>query len=277
MSELSVVFENSNFIAIDKPAGFLSVPARTKEDARPCLGLILEKTLKTQIFPVHRLDFETSGLILYAKNPKSHQVACGFFAKHFLSKTYQAISKSQISRHDYLLKSDLPDSSFAYNQTDRLWTDKMKKGKKRAYLDNKAGDISITEVCQVEAYLPEVAKEEHAHTKKDAPGILLAKNQSEFALWTLKPKTGRSHQLRLALFVRGFPIIGDHLYSMPLNYKDCPYFLPPQSDCNNSIALRATQLSFKEEAIGGVKHLIKEVQFPLSLSVSDLNNQGTSR
>ena len=65
----SVLFENENFIAVDKKSGVLSVPSRMgKEDPRPVLGLELQETLKKQIFPVHRLDFEVSGM---SKNDKT--------------------------------------------------------------------------------------------------------------------------------------------------------------------------------------------------------------
>ena len=52
------VFKNNNFVVCNKEALVLSVPAREKSDLRDCLGLRLELELKTQIFPVHRLDYE---------------------------------------------------------------------------------------------------------------------------------------------------------------------------------------------------------------------------
>ena len=62
---MKFLFQNEHFVIMDKPAMVLTVPDRHQSD-RPCLGLELQKELKTQIFPVHRLDYEVSGLVLFA-------------------------------------------------------------------------------------------------------------------------------------------------------------------------------------------------------------------
>ncbi|MEQ1724016.1 MAG: pseudouridine synthase, partial [Pseudobdellovibrio sp.] len=73
------VFKNNNFVVCNKEALVLSVRAREKSDMRDCLGLRLEIELGTQIFPVHRLDYEVSGLILYALNSISHKASQDWF------------------------------------------------------------------------------------------------------------------------------------------------------------------------------------------------------
>ena len=98
MSIINVIFENHDFIACDKPAGVLSVPDRHKSD-RPCLGLELQKQKNIQIYPVHRLDLEVSGLILFAKNSRGHKASQDWFAKKLLQKKYKALTLAQDFSH----------------------------------------------------------------------------------------------------------------------------------------------------------------------------------
>ena len=71
-----IIFENNEFVIINKPAGMLSIPDRTQSE--PSLkDLLIGKYGK--IFTVHRLDKETSGIILFAKDEATHK----FFSKKF--------------------------------------------------------------------------------------------------------------------------------------------------------------------------------------------------
>lgn len=73
---LDIIFENDDFVVINKPAGMLSIPDRTQSE--PSLkDLLAERYGK--IFTVHRLDRETSGIILFAKNEETHK----YFSKKF--------------------------------------------------------------------------------------------------------------------------------------------------------------------------------------------------
>ena len=73
---LDIIFENSELVVVNKQAGMLSIPDRTQSE--PSLkDLLIEKYGK--IFTVHRLDRETSGIILFAKDEETHK----FFSKKF--------------------------------------------------------------------------------------------------------------------------------------------------------------------------------------------------
>lgn len=77
---IDIVFENDRFVAVNKPAGMLSVPDRTQSE--PSLkDILLEKY--GSIFTVHRLDKETSGIIVFAKDESAHK----FLSKAFEEKT----------------------------------------------------------------------------------------------------------------------------------------------------------------------------------------------
>ncbi|MGE3757267.1 MAG: RluA family pseudouridine synthase [Pseudobdellovibrionaceae bacterium] len=177
----SVLFENENFIAVDKKSGVLSVPSRMgKQDPRPVLGLELQEDLKKQIYPVHRLDFEVSGIVIFALNSSAHKWANTAFESRQVHKTYHALSEK---------KSAQEFSAFKNSQN---WQSLLVRGKKRAF-EAPYGQEALT-----------VAK-------------ILGENEKSW-LWQLNPLTGRSHQLRVEMAKQGFPILGDTLYGSKIAY-----------------------------------------------------------
>ena len=86
------IFENEALIIVDKPVNWLTTPAREADDPRPCLGRRLQDELGLRIFPVHRLDFEVSGLVLFAKTAAAHRLAQAWFEGGRVTKTYRALS-----------------------------------------------------------------------------------------------------------------------------------------------------------------------------------------
>jgi 23S rRNA pseudouridine955/2504/2580 synthase/23S rRNA pseudouridine1911/1915/1917 synthase len=87
-NKLSVIFENDDFIALDKPSGMLSIPDRAMSE--PSLKDMLDAKYG-KIFPVHRLDRDTSGIILFAKNAEFHKYLSGLFEKHKVKKYYMGV------------------------------------------------------------------------------------------------------------------------------------------------------------------------------------------
>jgi 23S rRNA pseudouridine1911/1915/1917 synthase len=83
-----ILFENDEFIALNKPAGLLSVPDRT-QSAPSLKDMLIEKY--GEIFTVHRLDRETSGVIVYAKTAEVHQYLSVTFQERQVEKIYQGI------------------------------------------------------------------------------------------------------------------------------------------------------------------------------------------
>ena len=84
----SIVFENENFVAINKPAGLLSIPDRTQSE-RSLKHILLDKY--GSIFTVHRLDKDTSGLVLFAKNEAAHKYFSNLFEERKIEKYYLGI------------------------------------------------------------------------------------------------------------------------------------------------------------------------------------------
>jgi tRNA pseudouridine32 synthase/23S rRNA pseudouridine746 synthase len=171
-----ITFQNAHFVIVDKPPETLSVPSRFgQKDPRPVIGTILQSSLKVRIFPVHRLDEDVSGLLLFAFNAEAHRTANRWFEGHAVIKTYEALSK------------EIPlDLSNPY-RTPQTWTCKLMRGKKRAY-EADFGKESLTRA------------------------LLVGQNHSGRSVWHLQPLTGRSHQLRYEMAKHGFPIDRDNLY-----------------------------------------------------------------
>lgn len=205
---IDILFENKDFVLCDKPSGVLSTPSRIK-DERGCLGTELEKQLNIQIFPVHRLDFEVSGLVLYAKNADSHRAANSWFENRQVDKVYRALSFGQNFEH---IPANIPNARSPLDlnlQQDFVWKAMMLRGKKRTF-ESPQGKPSVTE----------------AHYRETLAGGVLR--------WDLHPVTGRSHQLRFDMSRHGFPILGDVLYGSRVKLS------------NNTIALRAYQIDFSK-------------------------------
>jgi 23S rRNA pseudouridine955/2504/2580 synthase/23S rRNA pseudouridine1911/1915/1917 synthase len=87
-NQIQIIFENDDFIAIDKPAGMLSIPDREQSE-KSLKDILIEKY--GHIFTVHRLDKDTSGLILFAKNERTHKYLSQLFEGRKIEKYYVGV------------------------------------------------------------------------------------------------------------------------------------------------------------------------------------------
>ena len=178
------IFENEHFIIVDKAPMILSVPGRLgDDDERLVLGKILERDLGVTIYPVHRLNSEVQGLIMFAKTASAHKAGNAWFEKKEIFKTYMALSKPI---KDASLETFKVGESY-------IWKSKLLRGKKRTYIS--------------------------PHGKDSVTNALLIKIENGIYHWELNPVTGRSHQLRFELYKHNHPIIGDELYSSDLKFE----------------------------------------------------------
>lgn len=193
MTSPKILFQTSNWVLLDKPAGWLSVPSRLgRKDERSCVGYWLEEQMGTQVYPVHRLDLEVSGLMLFALSDGFHRWANEIFENHRVEKTYRAFTGVPVGIN---VGEEL------------IWKNKIVRGKKRSFYA--------------------------AHGKESETHAKLISVKDGRGEWSLRPQTGRPHQLRLDLSSRGWPIWGDQLYGSTHVWAAC------------GIALRAVQLNFK--------------------------------
>ncbi len=181
-----IVFENASWCLVDKPAGVLSVPSRTGEDdVRLCLGTELQTELGARLWPTHRLDFEVSGLLLFAKTSDAHRDANGWFERELIRKAYVALSASTTQTPDPRLHAGFAVLTPPPEGETRLWSAPIVRGKRRSFVA--------------------------AHGKEARTRASWTKH-AEGRIWQLEPLTGRSHQLRVHMALAGFPILGDVLY-----------------------------------------------------------------
>lgn len=215
---IQIVWQNKEIVVCDKPALVLSVPSRDRNDPRPCLGLELQNYLGQQVYPVHRLDFEVSGLIIFALNEKSHRETQSWFSQKLIQKKYMALTPQQSFSH-------WPE----HIQTERqlippqtglefVWKTQLFKGKKRAF-ESAHGEWAETKAKIVGLERRNAAQD---RVKNDTQNDIKdgVKEGPLFLSWELYPITGKSHQLRFELSRRGFPIVGDQLYGSQLSAAD---------------------------------------------------------
>lgn len=98
LRQVDIIYEDEDIIALNKPSGLLSIPDRY-DASRPNLYAML-KARYDNIFTIHRLDFETSGIILFAKNETAFREMNLQFEHRTLSKLYLAIAEGQVQKEE---------------------------------------------------------------------------------------------------------------------------------------------------------------------------------
>jgi RluA family pseudouridine synthase len=91
LRSVSIIFENDDFVAVNKSAGMLTIPDRHDEAQLSLYKILMQHYGK--IFIVHRLDRDTSGLVLFAKHEASHKYLSQLFEKREIEKIYFGIVK----------------------------------------------------------------------------------------------------------------------------------------------------------------------------------------
>jgi 23S rRNA pseudouridine955/2504/2580 synthase/23S rRNA pseudouridine1911/1915/1917 synthase len=107
MSIGQIIFENEKFIAVNKPSGLLTIPDRY-EQTLPSLYKLLEKRYQ-KIFIVHRLDRETSGLILFAKDEATHKHLSGLFEQKDIQKFYLGIVHGSLQKKTNVIDAPIAE------------------------------------------------------------------------------------------------------------------------------------------------------------------------
>jgi 23S rRNA pseudouridine1911/1915/1917 synthase len=105
-SKYDIIFENDYFIAVNKPSGLLTIPDR--EQTEKSLKEYLIDKYKN-IFVVHRLDKDTSGLVLFAKNEITHKYLCKIFEDRKVEKYYLGIVMGSLPEEKGVIDAPITD------------------------------------------------------------------------------------------------------------------------------------------------------------------------
>lgn len=165
---LQVVFEDKNIIVANKPSGIEVVDGISET-----LTTILEKQINCPVFPCHRLDRNTSGLVLFAKNEEALNILLEKFKtkeirKFYKCKVYGIPKKASATLEAYLFKDNKKSLVYIYNQP-------------------KTGVVKI-----ITSYK-----------------VLKTDLKQNIATLEVELHTGKTHQIRAHLAHIGHPIIGD--------------------------------------------------------------------
>lgn len=130
----TILFENEDILAVNKPEGIASIPEREKE--KSCLFTIVSSLSAKRLYAVHRLDKEVSGAIIFAKNETSHKFLNDQFSNQSVHKTYVALTHGIIR-----------DASGVIDKAIREF------GSGRMGVDPKAGKPCVTEYRIAERFM----------------------------------------------------------------------------------------------------------------------------
>jgi 23S rRNA pseudouridine955/2504/2580 synthase/23S rRNA pseudouridine1911/1915/1917 synthase len=168
-SGVDILYQDKSIVAVNKAARLATVRERSGERG---LAEVLEAHVGRKIFTIHRLDKETSGLVLFALDATAHRDLSLQFQKRQIAKTYRALVEGTVDESEGLIDLPLLPAS---------------RSASKMRIDRKKGKESVT-------------------------SFLVEKRFQNHSLLSLGPKTGRMHQVRIHCAAIGHPIVCDALY-----------------------------------------------------------------
>ncbi|WP_052362098.1 RluA family pseudouridine synthase [Geminisphaera colitermitum] len=226
-----IVYEDETMLAFDKPSGLLVAPDRWDKN-RPYLMRYVHERYGHDTANVHRIDADTSGLLLCSRTKPALDYLSGQFQSKTPTKIYHAIVVILPPGREMKIGAALRDPVTGllpdeFTADLALGQDEAHPGRMRVF-KKRGGKPSITHFRTLERFGP-------------------------YALVECRPETGRTHQIRIHLAALGAPIIGDPFYGdsdigssiklsdLKRGYKGCDDEKPLIA----RLALHASQLTLK--------------------------------
>ncbi|MDD5218547.1 MAG: RluA family pseudouridine synthase [Candidatus Omnitrophica bacterium] len=178
---ITIVYEDDTVLVVDKPAGMVVHPAHGNL-RHTLVNALLYHTQQLSssggnIRPgiVHRLDKDTSGILVVAKNDIAHAALANQFKQHTIARTYHAVVKGIVQHDEGVVEEPVG----------------------RAFLNRKKVIVR-----------PSGGKDAVTFFK-------VVKRFGKATFLKIEPKTGRTHQIRVHMAHMGHPVLGDALYGVP--------------------------------------------------------------
>ena len=175
---IKILFEDEDFLAIDKPVGLLSVESDKERECafQYALEYLKANSKTARPYILHRIDKETSGVLLFAKNPKIHSMLKMNWNESVVAREYVAIVEGTLEKKEDTLVGYLRE-----NKNNLVYVTQDPTGQK-----------AIT----------------HYQVWKES---------ENYSLLRVKIDTGRKNQIRVQMRAAGYPIIGDDKYGCTKN------------------------------------------------------------
>lgn len=174
---VTVLYESGDWLAVDKPAGIVVIPARG-QPADASLWRALERARGERLWVVHRIDRETSGVVLFARHADAHRAGSLAFEHRDVRKRYRAWTWG------------------TPGATIRTITTPLRPARRGKMQPAAAGDPGGRD-AETRVTIERAWRRDH--------DVLAAR-------LLVEPRTGRQHQIRVHLRSIGTPVIGDRLY-----------------------------------------------------------------
>ena len=177
--ELSLLHEDDDIIVVIKANGLLTVATEREREntAQAYLNVYLKEKREERIHVVHRLDRETSGVLLFAKNFETRQRLKDRFAEHDIDRVYVAIIEGSMDAPEGTIRSHLLEMN----------------------------DLRMASV------------DAHPDAKLAVTHFRTIESNGQYSMLEVTLETGRKNQIRAHLTEAGHPVVGDQLYGSSIN------------------------------------------------------------
>jgi len=181
--ELEILYKDEYLVAINKPTGLLVHKSMIDKHEIYFAMKILSEQIGQWVYPVHRLDKPTSGVLIFALDSHTAKLMSEQFSSHSIEKKYIAVVRGYIEKNGFI--------DYALSVKNDKIADKMSSDEKEA----QEAQTQFTRLSTVEL-----------------PQSVGKYDKTRYSLVELTPKTGRKHQLRRHMKHISHHIIGDTKY-----------------------------------------------------------------
>lgn len=185
-----VIYEDDTLIAFDKPSGMLVAPDRWDKKRENLMGLVHDK-MGHGVANVHRLDADTSGILLCTKEKTALDFVSGQFQSKTVKKVYHALCAGAPEAKLFVRSDDPDDAPPEPLAADEFFVD-------RDLIDDEENPGRMRTVRK--------------HGKASQTVFRVLERFGGFTFVECRPLTGRTHQLRVHLQYSGLPILNDPFY-----------------------------------------------------------------